>query len=577
MLTLKNFEKEIDLIVLQKGKQYYQSGQVVSLEEASDGAWSAEVDGSETYQVEMTIKENEVVDYYCNCPYDGGLCKHVVAVLFALREELKNAANSPVKDKGVFEKLLQSVTHKDYQRFIRHQAERSKNFKTEFELFFADKDERIDVEKKYSELLQKLIRKYTDGGYVDYRSSFGLSSEIDKLLQTGLNYIAKNNFRDAFALVKALLKPVMQLMEYSDDSSGSLGGNIEDTIALLEKIISANGVAPSLKEEAFIFLEQELSHKIYFDYGDFGYHLFPIFQSLSVQLGKTEIFLAYIDAQVAKLTGQYDNYRKEYFKKSKIKFFQQTGNKAEAERLVRQNMDIVEVRMEVVNKKIKLKEYEAAKKIIQEGIQLAEAKSHPGTVSQWQKELLRIALLEKDTITIRRHTNFFAFDRGFSADYYNQWKSTFTADEWPPIIEEHIFRVTEQITKEWKKNKIGHPIHPPLLQSLAPIYIQEKQWNRLLALVQQANKLNVTLEFHPYLAKEYPLELLTIYLPALEEEGTRASNRNEYVDLVQKMKKIMKDIPQGKEKVLLVAKQLKERYSTKPRRPAMVEELNKIL
>jgi hypothetical protein len=576
MLTLKNFEKEIDSTILKKGKQYYSSGNVVSIEETSDNVWSAEVEGSETYGVEITMKENDITYYSCNCPY-GGTCKHVVATLFALREELKNTKKNPAKDKSVFEKLLQSITPADYQNFMRHYATKNKNFKTEFELFFADKDDRIDVEKKYSELIQKAIRKYADRGFIDYRSSFGLSSEIDKFLATGLGYVSKNNFKDAFALAKTVLKLMMQTMEYSDDSNGSLGDSIQSAIALLEKIIKAPGVAPSLKEEVFIFLEKELSDRTYFDYGDFGYSMFPLFKSLAIELGKVTVFLAFIDAQVAKLTGQYDNYRKEYFKKGKIEFFQQAGNVAEAEKLVLQNMDIVEVRMEVLNKKIQLKEYEAAKKIIHEGIQLAEEKSHPGTVSHWQKELLRIAVLEKDTIAIRYYTKYFAFDHGFSLDYYNQWKNTFAAPEWKATIDEHIDKTIEAVIKEWGKNKRWNSAHPPLLRNLAPIYIQEKQWDKLLALVQQENNLSTTLEYHPYLAKEYPSELLTIYLPALEEDGVRASNRGEYVELVQKMKKIMNDIPQGKEKVLFVATQLKERFSTKPRRPAMVEELGKIV
>ncbi len=481
------------------------------------------------------------------------------------------------KKSSVFETLVKSVTHSDYQNFIRHYASKSKNFKSDFELFFADKDSRIDVGEKYAELVRKLIRRYSSGGYIDYRDSYGLSKEIDRLLETGLGYVEKNNFWDSFALAKAVLKPMMSTMEYCDDSNGNLGGNIENTIDLFEKIISADKVAVTLKEDVFNFLEAELSNKMYFDYGDFGYHLFPLFQNLAMQLGKATFFLAFIDAQIATLTGEYDNYRREYFKKSKIKFFQQTGNVAEVEKLVQQNLDIVEVRMGVLNKAIKKRDFVGAKKLIHDGIKIAEAKSHPGTVSQWQKELLRIAVLEKDITAIRNYTKGFAFDRGFSIEYYNQWKNTFATHEWKPIVEDHIDKVTARVMKEWGKNEMWHPAHPPLLQNLAPIFILEKYWNRLLVLVQQANNLNTTLEYHQHLVKAYPSELLTIYLPALEDYGVRANNRDEYADLVKKMKRVMKDIPEGKEKILLVAKKLKERFSTKPRRPAMIDELSKIV
>ncbi len=582
MLTLQNFEKQVNSTILKRGEDYYINGNVTACEETGDGTWSAEVEGSEMYEIEITIKDKgEVSDYVCDCPYNGGICKHVVAVLFVLKNEIKESEVKSKKggQKGVLETLLQTLTKNDFQNFIKDYAAKSKNFKTEFELFFADRDGRIDVEKNYSELIKKILQKNSSRGYIDYRASFGLSKEVDKLLETGLGYAAKNNFRDAFALAKAVLKPMMEAIQNCDDSNGNLGSNIEGAIEILEIITSAKTAAVNIKEELFDFLQKELHDKTYFDYGDFGYHLFSLFQKLAVQLDKTTVFLSFIEIQIPKLTGKYDDYRKEYFEQSRIEFLHQTGKTAEAEKLVQQNMDIAEVRMEVIKKAISKKDYAEAKKLIAGGIKVAEGKGHPGTVAQWERELLHIAQLEKDTATISHYTKYFTFDRGFSAEYYHQWKKTFTANEWKPAIEQHIAETIQKITAEWNKKKYQmwqSGSHPPLLQSLAPIYIQEKYWDRLLALVQQANNLNVTLEYHPHLLIDYSPELLAIYLPALEEYGVNANGRVDYADLVNKMQKIIKDIPAGKQKILNIAKQLKERFSVKPRRPAMIEELDKI-
>ena len=95
--------------------------------------------------------------------------------------------------------------------------------------------------------------------------------------------------------------------------------------------------------------------------------------------------------------------------------------------------------------------------------------------------------------------------------------------------------------------------------------------------MQQENTLDATLQFHEYLVKSYPEELLVIYLPKLEAYGRNTDNRSQYADLVKKMQKVMKDIPQGKERILALAQKLKDRFSVKPRRPAMIEELNKIV
>ena len=95
--------------------------------------------------------------------------------------------------------------------------------------------------------------------------------------------------------------------------------------------------------------------------------------------------------------------------------------------------------------------------------------------------------------------------------------------------------------------------------------------------MQQANNLNTTLGYHSYLVPIYPKELLKLYLPALEDYGLKSNGRSDYAYLAEKMKKVMKDIPEGKEKIIAIAQSLIQKFSYKPRRPAMIEELNKVL
>ena len=74
--------------------------------------------------------------------------------------------------------------------------------------------------------------------------------------------------------------------------------------------------------------------------------------------------------------------------------------------------------------------------------------------------------------------------------------------------------------------------------------------------------------------KIYPSELSSLYFPLLESAANKAGSRSEYAHLVTKMKMIVKDIPDSKTKIVAIAQALKAKY---PRRPAMIEELNKIL
>ncbi len=74
-----------------------------SADEVSKGNYFAIVEGSEVYELESKIENNHIKNIDCNCPYDDGICKHAVAVLFAVQaEELQlhdeqNSANSKSK------------------------------------------------------------------------------------------------------------------------------------------------------------------------------------------------------------------------------------------------------------------------------------------------------------------------------------------------------------------------------------------------------------------------------------------------------------------------------------------------
>jgi len=92
--------------------------------------------------------------------------------------------------------------------------------------------------------------------------------------------------------------------------------------------------------------------------------------------------------------------------------------------------------------------------------------------------------------------------------------------------------------------------------------------------MSKESDLNRLLQYHQYLLNIYPLQLLTIYLPALERRGDTVGNRREYADLAIKMMMIIETIPDGKDEVIAVAREINRKYS---RRPAMIEELNKVI
>jgi len=578
MLSLENFDTQISAVIVKRGKEYYQNGAVTDIEQTGKNYWQGQIEGSDTYSVEIKLTAGKKIDEYsCDCPFDGSICKHIAAFLFAIRDELNKPETKIGKNinKNVFETVLKKTHLEELQNFVRQHALKDKNFKTQFELHFAEKDDRIDISIKYAELIKKAVKKHSDRGFLDYRATINIAREIDDITNTGNDFIRKGNYRDAFLLAKTVLKEAVEIVTYCDDSNGSMGGAVDGAIRLIELIATSKDAAIELLEQLFVFLQTELKEDVYFSYGDFGYDLFSIFQNLALQLNRQEDFLAFIDMRIAGAKGEHDGYRREHFKTSKIDFLKAAGRNGEAEKLVEQNMDIVEIRQGEVRKAIAKKDFEYAKKLINDGIKIAEGKKHPGTVTQWEKELLHIAVLEKNIEAVRYYTKRFAFDHWFNKEYYNEFKKTYITTEWKEVIEKYIEEQIKHITQEHKKNKNNswYQPNPPLLDKLAPVYIEEQYWDRLLELVQKETDIDTVLKYHDYLVKRYPAELLEIYLPLFNSGGDKANDRNSYAALVSKMQKVMKDIPTGKEKIIAVAQSLKQKY---PRRPAMIDELNKI-
>jgi hypothetical protein len=183
---------------------------------------------------------------------------------------------------------------------------------------------------------------------------------------------------------------------------------------------------------------------------------------------------------------------------------------------------------------------------------------------------------ENDTEAIRQCAKGLAFARGFDASYYDQWKKTYPPDEWKTTIEQYLADKIAALTRpREKKRGAARNVPPPnLLAALAPVYIAEGYWDRLMALVKKENSLETALRYHQYLCKQYSKELLEIYLPALRRQGEQASYQPEFARLAATMKKIMADIPQGKVPVKYLAREIIAKH---PVRSAYLKELNAVL
>lgn len=576
-MTLNDFENQLDPKIQQRGKEYFLDGNVEYIEEAKKNSWVADVVGTDDYQVEIQLgSKGAIKECACTCPYDyGAVCKHIVAVLYAIIEK-RTITISPQKraenNRMTFEKLLQTITHQEHQDFIYHYIKINKKFKDEFELFFAEKNPSFNVEKKYTDLIKKSIKSNAYRGFIDYHASNKLGKELQNFVEISDQFFTKKNYRDAFVLSKVIIKEVSPVFEYCDDSNGYVADCIHQALDVLSELIKAS-VSIEFKEQIALFLKEELQSSIYFRNGDFGYNLTNLYAKTSIAIHKTSEFIEFIDDKIEKCKN-YD-YNRKLFIQQKIQFLKEIGNENEVQQLIQQNLEIPEIRAIEIDKLITKKEYEEAKRLLAEGITIAEKKHHSGTVFQWEKELLKIAILENDIVLIRYFSKKFAFGNTINEFYYNQWKNTFSKEEWGEIISEHINMIISKVNEATKKFVLydGDRLYNSLLYYLAPIYVQENYQNQLLELLQKQKSLSNVLSYYTYLKGKFPNEIVEILVTLFASEGDQSGGRSHYKNLAKKMQLVIKDFPESKDKILEIAQKLIVKY---PRRPAMIEELQKI-
>ena len=108
-MDYQDFDSQIHAIILDRGSEYFDRGAVQNLVRTSDG-WKADILGQDSYRV--ILKGRGVLEeWFCDCPHaHGPVCKHVAAMLFAVRERNAKIAEA-----------LEGMSERDMRGFVEDQ------------------------------------------------------------------------------------------------------------------------------------------------------------------------------------------------------------------------------------------------------------------------------------------------------------------------------------------------------------------------------------------------------------------------------------------------------------------------
>lgn len=573
-MTIQNFDKFVDKTLVKQGKGAFEKGKVSSLEELEDGLWVATVEEENAYEVEILLHKNTIRETSCSCEQKKkGVCLHMVAAFLAIeakkQQEATKGKQGAKGKKDNLKTLLEKISRTELEEFIKTYMTKNKVFKSDFELYFIDKNENNDFEKKIVEIIDQTIKPRYRGG--EPQNLPDLNKEIKKHLKTINTYIGNSNYRDAFIFAKCLFVKLHEIIVKSSYLTNTFINNTNKVLDIIIFLAEDERVPLSLKEVLFPFLLEQMvkNTELYEDYYD--NKLPQAGRKLSITLQKEGDYLQAIDKVLDKnkILGSV----RRFYTIEKIKLLSQLGKQKEADKIIDKNIAHPFFRRMKVDMLIEKKGYKAAKECLKEGI--IELKQRFGTeniVREWEELLSQIAKEEGDLDTMRKYYKKFAFYRDGDSQYYDHWKSTYTAEEWKKVIDKEI-KKQETYYKEQKKRLSAYRNVAVVSPILFLIYQKEDMYEVLWEKVKNTDISNILNYLH-YLKKYYATEIMEKLFKEVIDFAENANYRTEYERIVSYIRKMLEDAPEEKEKIIKLVEKLKQQNKKKY---SFVQILNEII
>ncbi len=207
--------------ILGRGLAYFDEGRVSDQERTEDG-YTATVEGTEEYEVEILLDGDSIEDMICDYPYaeDGNACKHMAAVLFAAAAAESSKEKAPAKKECLTpNRLVEKVPDSQLRPLLTELISADEKFYRALLLRYggASLDECIKTLRKE---LVSIGRQYADrDGCIDYyHGERFLEAIADHIRRQTATLLARNAPLLAFQTGMDVLR---KYSDYSiDDSNG---------------------------------------------------------------------------------------------------------------------------------------------------------------------------------------------------------------------------------------------------------------------------------------------------------------------------------------------------------------------
>ncbi|TAJ12361.1 hypothetical protein DMA11_12950 [Marinilabiliaceae bacterium JC017] len=563
-MNLSNFKQFVSPVIQARGENYYQNQQVKTITPLKNGRWVAIVEGNyDDYVVEIELdNNNEILQHHCNCPFDGPICKHVVAVLLSLEVEITAPVESSSKkqDPPTWRQIIETTNEQELRDFLVEYAARNQDFQNQLQIHFSTQENQ-DNTAYYENLVADIFNNYEYQGYIDYHNSHHAMNDIYQLLAKADEYLKKSLFQEAFSISAAVAPQCIKALQEMDDSSGDCSGAINDAFSNVDTILTHSNNT-TLCNQVFDWLYEQMQNSDYDDYGCEDTMESVFFKHATT--GKyLEIAFELIELQLA-ANADFNNWGQKHrhikYLKYKQQLLRKSGNSEQAQKLIDDNLRFKEFREMRVKQLQAVKHYDQAIKLIHEGISIEQKENSPGYVIPWKERLLDIYQTTQNNSDLMKTSKELFINHPNSIKYFKLYKSTITKEAWPQALEELLSYLKSKGNNQYRKS---------FSYNLAQVYIEEKMWSSLLEIVSNDGSISEISQYTKHLKKDFSLQLIQLYKKGIQELA-QDPGRNIYKQLVSYLKE-MAALQDGKPEAQKLKNHLLETYK---KRRAMKEEFN---
>lgn len=558
-IPLNEFEQLIDESILKRGLAYFEGGAIARFSEISNGEFEAVVSGTEDYTVQLEVKNNTVIAHHCECPYDRGpVCKHLVAVIFYLQQDVLGLNQTSYKSKKKkktksvnqhLKELLKEISHNELIEFVAENCKKDKKFKNYFLASFGHLSQNQSKEFYQKQIHSILQTAAGRDGWIGWSDMKYVVNTTRPILDNAEQYLQKKNFENVFFISTALLEEMTKAFQFGDDSNGDLGYFVESAMELLSKL-SKGEISQSLNQEIFEYCISAFKENL-FEGWDWHLEVLHLAGDLIDNEEKADIILNCLES----VTGEYG---KEYAQSYKLELLRQYKDPKEVEMFINKHISNSKIRKQEIQKAFESQNFEQAIALAKDGI-ICDEVSKPGLAKDWYDWLLKIALIQNDTPNIIKYASYRLIENfGASQDYYQILKNTIEPELWYSFLEKIIKEVTPK--NRWTYSEL-----------IRKIYIKEEWWDRLFLMLKQNLSLDNIQENEQYLAKDYSAELIELYCERIKNYVENYVGRNHYQTAciyLRRMKKLG-----GGERVNELIELFRKLY---PQRKALMDELTRV-